>query len=119
MKKGLVEVTKEGEVAEVHPTTVEDHLRVGWKLVDPADRAELAKIGLISSPAGNMTGKLVKMFNGKTGETLEVHPSTVAAHIRAGWNVVDPDYLKAAAVETAVKTPEAEKAVVAHSKKSG
>ena len=64
-----------------------------------------------------MAGKLIKMFFPQTGETSEVHPSTVSAHIRAGWNVIDPDYLKVA-VEKAINKPEAEKAVT-HAKKSG
>jgi hypothetical protein len=113
MKKGLVEVTKDGENIFVHPTTVEAHKKIGWKLVDPEDQVELAKSGLVVAQANaNMAGKLVRMFNSKTGETSEVHPSTVESHIRAGWNVIDPGYLKAV-VETAEAQIPAEKAVPA------
>jgi hypothetical protein len=113
MKKGLVEVTKDGETLEIHPTTYQAHLRAGWKLADPADLVELAKSGLVVATANaNMAGKLVKMFNSKTGETSEVHPTTVESHIKAGWNVIDPDYLKKV-VETAEAQKPAEKAIPA------
>jgi hypothetical protein len=113
MKNGLVEVTLDGESIFVHPTAVEAHKKLGWKLADPQDQVELARSGLVVAQANaNMAGKLVKMFNGRTGETSEVHPSTVESHLQAGWNVIDPNYLKEV-VETAEAQVPAEKAVPA------
>jgi hypothetical protein len=96
----------------VHPTTVAAHKKVGYKLVDPEDQVEIARSGLVALQ-GNaaMSGKLVKMFNSTTGEHSEMHPTTVEAHIKAGWNVSDPAYLKALEVETSQAQKPAEKAV--------
>jgi hypothetical protein len=111
MKKGLVEVTKDGETLAIHPSTYQAHMRAGWKLVDPQDQVELARSGLVITQANAaMSGKLVRMFNSKTGETSEVHPTTVESHIKAGWNVIDPGYLKVV-VETAEAQVPAVKAV--------
>lgn len=31
----FIKMTKEGETIEVHPSVVEDHKRLGWKVVEP------------------------------------------------------------------------------------
>ncbi len=37
MADKFIKMTKEGETIEVHPSVVEDHKRLGWKIVEAAE----------------------------------------------------------------------------------
>ncbi len=37
MADKFIKITKEGETIEVHPSVVEDHKRLGWKIVEEAE----------------------------------------------------------------------------------
>ena len=114
MKNGLVEMILDGETIPVHPSAVEAHKKIGWKLVNPEDQIKIIESGLVVTPGtAQKGGKLVKMFDTKTGATAEVHPAAIEAHLKVGWNIVDKDYLKAA-VETAQAQKPTEKAALAH-----
>ena len=40
--KNLIAMTKDGRTIQVSPLTVEDHQRVGWKLVEGVSEKQLA-----------------------------------------------------------------------------
>lgn len=113
MKNGLVEMVNGEKEILVNIVAVEAHLQVGWELLYPDEEqeitAELQRRNLAAAAAASgFGGKLVKMS--KTApifvvnpeetaqgpdEVISVDPSTVEGHLRAGWRVIDEDYLKA------------------------
>jgi len=88
MKKGLVEITLGGEKSWVHPATVEEHQKLGWKVVDPQDLADLAKAGLLDMQADPAPyEKLIKVTKGN--KTLSLNMANVQEYVTAGWKVID------------------------------
>lgn len=48
----LIEVEKDGEVLRVHPTALEQHLALGWQVVDkPRNVEKAAKVKTEPAPA--------------------------------------------------------------------
>ncbi len=89
MKKGLVPMTKGGETVEVAPTTVSNHQKMGFKVVDPQDLADLAKAGLVEIQADPAPyEKLIEVSLGE--KSARINMSSVQDYVDAGWSVVNP-----------------------------
>jgi len=90
MNKGLVLMTKGGGTIEVAPTAVSDHQRLGFKVVNPQDLADLAKAGLVDVHADPAPyDKLIRVVKGD--KIIEINKATVQEYVKAGWSVVDPN----------------------------
>jgi hypothetical protein len=85
----LIKMTKEGVISEVNPTTVSDHQKMGFKVVDPQDLADLAKAGLVEIQADpEPYEKLIEVSLGE--KSARINMATVQDYVDAGWSVVNP-----------------------------
>jgi len=92
----LIKVSLAGKTVELNMADVKEWIDAGWKVEDQNDLVELVKLGLLVPPKGTAPAeKLVRMIKAgddsfsKTGDTVEVDPSAVAAHVNAGWKVLE------------------------------
>lgn len=53
MADELIEVTKDGETIRVHPLALEDHKRLGWKVVGEAGEVETTSAPTEESEGGD------------------------------------------------------------------
>jgi hypothetical protein len=89
MKKNI-EVTKDGKNISVHPSTVKEHLKAGWKLVDLGDLVDLALAGHVDQEADPAPfEKLIELSKGS--KIIKVNMADVQSYVTGGWKVVDPN----------------------------